>query len=67
MLENEVMDLKTDNDAAEKKIETSVDLESIRKKAMEELGMVYPTSEQIVYFQIDSSDYMNQYEDIPAR
>lgn len=66
-LENEVLDLRTSNDAVEKRIETSVDLESVRMKAMGELGMVYPASEQIVYFQIDSSDYMNQYEDIPAR
>lgn len=66
-LESQVLDLRNDNDATQKKITTSVDLESIRQKATEELGMVYPTDGQIVYFEVDTNDYMNQYEDIPER
>lgn len=66
-LESDVMNLKNENDAVQKKINTSVDLETIRKKAMEELGMVYPSEGQIKYFDVDTEDYMNQYEDIPER
>lgn len=66
-LESEVLELKTDNDAEQKRIDTSVDLESIRKKAIEELGMVYPAEDQIIYFEVDTTDYMNQYEDIPEK
>lgn len=66
-LEAQVLNLKNDNDVMQKKINSSVDLETIRKKAMEDLGMVYPSKEQIEYFDVETNDYMNQYEDIPER
>lgn len=66
-LKSEVLELKTSNDAEQKRIDTSVNLDEIRQKAMEELGMVYPGEGQIQYFEIDSSDYMNQYRDIPEK
>ena len=34
---------------------------------MEELGIVYPSENQIQYFEVKEDDYMNQYEDIPER
>lgn len=64
-LESQVLELKTDNDAALKKIEGSVDLETVRDIAINQMGMRYPTQEQIIYFQVDEDDYMNQYQDIP--
>ena len=67
VLESQVADLKMDNDTTLKRINTSIDLESIRNTAVNELGMVYPAKDQIVYFQIDTADYMNQYEDIPEK
>lgn len=66
-LESQVIDLRTDNDATLKRINTTVNMESIKNTAMNELGMVYPAKDQIVHFQIDTADYMNQYEDIPNR
>lgn len=66
-LETELLNLQNDNDAQQKKINNSVDLENIRQKAMNELGMVYPAEEQIEYFEVDNDDYMNQYENIPER
>ncbi len=66
-LESDLLNLKNDNDAIQKKINVSVDLEVIRKKAMQDLGMVYPEEKQIQYFEVDANDYMNQYEDIPER
>lgn len=66
-LETELLNLRNDNDAQEKKISNSVNLDNIRQRAMNELGMVYPQKEQIEYFEVENSDYMNQYEDIPER
>lgn len=66
-LESQVMELQLDNDAALKRIDTSVDLQKIKNTAMGELGMVYPSKDQIIEFQVDETDYMNQYEDIPEK
>ncbi|MFG6384056.1 MAG: hypothetical protein K1V96_07355 [Lachnospiraceae bacterium] len=66
-LKSKVLDLKTSNDAEQKRIDISIDLEEIRRKATEELGMVYPAKDQIIYYDVDTTDYMNQYEDIPEK
>lgn len=66
-LESQVLDLKTDNDAAIKRINTSIDMEQVKNTAVNELGMVYPAEDQIQYFKVDVTDYMNQYEDIPEK
>ncbi len=66
-LESQVTDLKTDNDAKLKRIETSVDLDQIKDVAMNQLGMTYASSEQIQYYSVDNSNYMNQYSDIPEK
>ncbi len=64
-LENQLSELNADNNATESRIATTTNLSEIKDKAMNELGMVYANSDQIVYYSIDSSDYMNQYHDIP--
>lgn len=66
-LESQILNLKTDNDAALKRIHTSIDMEQVRNTAINELGMVYPAEDQIRNFKIDVTDYMNQYEDIPEK
>lgn len=66
-LESQVTDLKADNDAKYKRIETSVDLDQIKDVAMNQLGMTYASSAQIQYYSVDSSNYMNQYSDIPEK
>lgn len=66
-LESQVLDLRTDNDATLNRIETSVNMEDIRDTAMNDLGMVYPNEDQIVCFEVDTNDYMNQYQDIPVK
>ena len=35
------------------------------KLAMNELGMVYPTEGQVVYYDLTESDYVHQFTDIP--
>ncbi len=64
-LETELSNLKADNKAAESRIATSTNLTDIKDRAINELGMVYATSSQIVYYSVDSDDFMSQYYDIP--
>lgn len=59
-LESTISELKLENDAMYKRITTSVDLKTLKKKA-KKLGMKYPTQKQIIYYSIDKSDYMTQY------
>lgn len=63
-LESQIADLKTDNDAAMKRIDLTTDLEVVKQQAIHELGMKYAGKGQIVYYHVEESDFMNQYSDI---
>jgi cell division protein FtsL len=62
-LETSVSSLKTDNDATEKRLATSLKMGDVKKQAAK-LGMSFPTEDQIVYYQIDNADFMSQYGEI---
>ena len=62
-----VANLRADNDARYKNLTTSTDLEHIKKVAMKKLGMKYPTEKQVVYYTVENSNFMDQYEDIPSK
>ncbi|WP_432627602.1 septum formation initiator family protein [Brotaphodocola sp.] len=64
-LEQEVEDLKSENDALQTRINTSVDLDHIYKVATEELGMVYANRNQVRLYDKKESEYVKQNEDIP--
>ena len=64
-LESQITDLKADNDARYKEIVTSVDLDYIKDVAMNQLGMKYPTEDQIYYYTVENNNFMDQYSDIP--
>lgn len=64
-LQGEISDLKAANSATESRIHTSTNLNDIKSRAINELGMVYATSDQIVYYDMQDEDYMNQYDSIP--
>ena len=64
-LETSVNNLKADNDATSKRLATSVKMEDVKKQAIDVLGMGYPSEDQIVYYEIDSADFMSQYSEIP--
>ena len=66
-LEKEIADLKTDNDTTLKRVNTSINLNEIKEKAIAELGMVYAAPDQVAYYSIEDSDYMTQYEEIPGK
>lgn len=60
-LEMEYNSIKAENDDYESRINGSVDLEEIKKKAMNDLGMQYANDEQIVKYESDDTDYVRQY------
>ena len=64
-LQSQVSDVRSDNDAALRRIEAAGDLNSVKNKAVNELGMGYATPEQIVVYSVHIDDYMDQYSDIP--
>lgn len=66
-LESQISNLKADNDARFNSVSTSVDLNYIKNVAINELGMSYATEDQIVYFSIENSNFMDQYSDIPEK
>lgn len=64
-LESQITELRADNDAVEKRINMSADLNTVKDIAMNQLGMTYASPDQIIYYSVDKEDYMNQYSDIP--
>ncbi len=64
-MESTYNDLKLQNDEEYARIMGSVDLEKVKEIAMNELGMTYPTGDQIIGFSGEDSDYVRQYKDIP--
>ncbi len=64
-LKSEVAALKADNAALENRIASSANLQVVKQKATDELGMVYANSSQIVYYSMEDKDYMDQYDAIP--
>lgn len=60
-LEAEYNSLKAENDDYENRINGSIDLENIKKRAMNDLGMQYANDDQIVLYESDDTDYVRQY------
>ena len=64
-LQKELADLKEQNNTKYNSVMDSINLDEIREKAMNELGMVYATSDQVIEYDSPSGDYVKQYEGIP--
>ncbi|MEZ3506665.1 MAG: cell division protein FtsL [Lachnospiraceae bacterium] len=64
-LEKELNDLKLANDEEYSRITSSVDLEEIKRIAIQELGMQYAEEGQIISFASERNDYVKQMADIP--
>ena len=63
-LQSQLNNLKMENDEMKNRIDSSIDLEEIRRIAITELGMTYAGQGQIVEIPDDGSDYVRQYADI---
>ena len=62
-LETQISTKKIENDALEKRLAATVNLEDIKAEALA-LGMSYPAEAQVVTYTVTQTDYMNQYGDI---
>ena len=65
-LETTLDHLRTENDALERSIDTSIDLNYVYNVAVNELGMVRIGQGNIIQYDKTESEYVRQYEDIPA-
>lgn len=59
-LESSLSDLKSNNDELETQINSSVNLDDIKYKAITKLGMTYAQEDQIVNYDGGSGDYVRQ-------
>lgn len=66
-LERQLNDLKVANEENYSRINSSVDLEEIRRIAIQELGMQYAGEGQIISFASENSDYVKQMAEIPKK
>ena len=64
-LETELNDPRLANDEEYNRITSRVDLEEIRRIAIQELGMQYAKEGQIVTFESENNDYVKQIAAIP--
>ena len=64
-LESELNELKRDNDENYNRITSDINLEEVKRVAIQELGMSYAKEGQIVIFNGEGSDYIRQTGDIP--
>lgn len=63
-LESRYLKMKLDNEQEYERIVNSVDLDEVKRVAIEELGMHYATEGQIITYTDTMSDYVRQYSDI---
>lgn len=63
-LQKEIISIKDENGAIADSAK-SVDLEYVKKVAMEKLGMVHLQDDQIINYDSAKKDYVKQYADIP--
>lgn len=64
-LEKQLNEIKVANEEDYSRISSSVDLEEIRRVAIQELGMQYAQEGQIVSFTSENNDYVKQMAEIP--
>ncbi len=64
-LESQLNDLRLDNDENYDRINSSVNLEEVRRVAIQELGMCYAAEGQIIKFNGEGSDYVRQTGELP--
>lgn len=64
-LRSELNTLTDANSATQERINDAIDLEYVKEYATKNLGMGYPTKDQIIKYKSSSDDYVKQYQDIP--
>lgn len=64
-LQKELVSLNEENTTKYNSIMDKVNLEEIREKAINELGMVYASDSQVIEYDNPTGDYIKQYDQIP--
>lgn len=64
-LEETLGTLRINNDEEYNRIISSVNLEDVKETAIEKLGMVYASEEQIVPYDAEVHDYVRQFQELP--
>lgn len=64
-LQEQLAELTEENDTAYQAAEDSLNLEGVRAKAMNELGMVYASQGSVVEYENPADDNVTQYNEIP--
>ena len=64
-LESQLNDMRLSNDEQLERINTSLDMEEIKRIAIEELGMTYAREGQVVTVSGEGSDYVRQLVEMP--
>lgn len=65
-LENQIGELTVLNDSKEYDIDASVDLDYVIQVATQELGMVRSSASQIITYETQNSEYVQQVAEIPT-
>ena len=63
--ESVLAELKSENDALETRINTSINLDYVYSVATNKLGMVYANKNQVISYDRTDNQYVRQYDDIP--
>lgn len=66
-LEKSIDTITTQNDSIQYEIDSFVDVNYIIKTAMEDLGMVMVSKDQIITYNSTRNEYMEQYGDVPEK
>ena len=64
-MQEELADLTEANNTLYNSAADSVNLETVRERAMNEMGMVYAAQGTVIEYESPSGDYVKQYSDIP--
>ena len=64
-LESELNDMKLANDEQLERINSALDMEEVKRIAVEELGMTYAKEGQVVIISDEGSDYVRQFAQLP--
>lgn len=64
-MESQLNDMRLTNDETLERINTSIDIEEVKRIAVEELGMTYAREGQVVTVSGEGSDYVRQLVEMP--
>lgn len=64
-LESRLNNMRLENEEEYSRVTSSVDLEKVKKVAIEELGMQYAQEGQVVAVEDSKGDYVRQYQKMP--